>query len=170
MGENDLPTVISLNGALKEALDSLAPPDLTCQFRVIGNGSHVPADSLQQGLKALFEGWEIVQPLKEGNFAEIRNQADRRFEKFGVPGKLSEDSLRELGATLLGEKKGAKALEVLQYRVDLYPRSAEAWVSLGDACRLGGQTAKARECYDQALVLAPGHAAAKLKRGELDKK
>jgi len=167
MGENDLPTVLSQNGWLKESLDSLAPPDLTCRFLVIENGGHVPADSLQQGLSALFEGWRIAQPLTESNFAEIRRKADERVEKYDVPGKLPEDSLRELGATLLGEKKSATALEVLQYRVDLYPRSADAWVSLGDAHRLGGETGKARECYNQAL--APGHAAATSKRAELDK-
>jgi len=169
MGENDLPTVLSQNGALKEALDSLAPPDLVCRFLVIENGGHVPADSLQQGLSALFEGWKIAQPVTESNFSEIRRQADGRAEKFGVPGKLAEDSLRELGAALLGEKKSAKALEVLQYRVDLFPRSADAWVGLGDAHRLGGQTAKARECYHQALALAPGHTAAASRLAELDK-
>ena len=170
MGENDLPTVLSQNGGLKEALDSLAPPDLTCRFLVIENGGHVPADSLQQGLRALFEGWRIAQPLTESNFAEIRRRSDERAEKYGVQGKLPEDSLRELGATLLGEKKSAKALEVLRYRADLYPRSADARVSLGDAYRLGGETDKARECYNQALALVPGHAAATSKRAELDKK
>lgn len=49
MGEKDLPTVLSYNGALKEAFDAFAPPDLTCRFLVIGNAGHVPADSLQQG-------------------------------------------------------------------------------------------------------------------------
>jgi uncharacterized protein len=170
MGENDLPTILSHNGALKEALDSFAPPDLTSRFIVIENGGHVPADSLQQGLSALFKGWKIAQPLKESNFAEIRMQADQRFDKYGAPGKLPEDSLRELGAALLGEKKTAKALEVLQYRADLYPRSADARVALGDACRQAGQATRARECYNQALVIAPGHAAAKSRLEELDKK
>lgn len=170
MGENDLPTVISQNGALKEALDSLAPPDLTCQFRVIGNGGHVPADSLQLGLSVLFEGWKIVQSIKESTFAEIRKQADRRLEKYGVSGKLPEDDLQGLGRSLLNDKKYAAAIEVLQYRADLYPRSADARVALGDAYHQSGQIAKARECYNQALVLVPGHAIATIKLGELDKK
>jgi predicted alpha/beta superfamily hydrolase len=67
MGENDLPTVLSRNGALKEAFDTLAPPDLTCRFLVIGNSGHVPADSLRQGLNALYEGWKIEQTLKKSN-------------------------------------------------------------------------------------------------------
>jgi predicted alpha/beta superfamily hydrolase len=170
MGEKDLPTVLSQNGALKEALDTLAPPDLTGRFLVIGNGGHVPADSLRLGLSALFEGWKIVQPLREDNFAEIRKQADQRIEKYGVSGKLPEDSLRELGAALLGEKKSAEALDVLRYRADLYPRSADARVALGDAYRQSGQTAKARECYNQARVLVPGHREASFKLKELDSK
>jgi uncharacterized protein len=170
MGENDLPTVLSQNGALKEAIDTLAPPDLTGRFLVIENGGHVPADSLRQGLSALFEGWAIGSSLKESNFDEIRKQADQRAEKFGVPGKLPEDDLAILGRSLLGEKKYAKALEVLQYRADLYPRSADARVALGDAYRQSGQTAKARECYTQALVLVPGHREAAAKLKELDSK
>jgi enterochelin esterase-like enzyme len=38
MGENDLPTVLSQNGALKEALDTLAPSDLTGRFPAAGAG------------------------------------------------------------------------------------------------------------------------------------
>ena len=169
-GENDLPTVLSQNGALKEAIDTLAPPDLTGRFLVIENGGHVPADSLRQGLSALFEGWKIGPSLKESNFDEIRRQADQRSEKFGVPGKLPEDDLAILGRSLFGEKKYAKAVEVLLYRVGLYPRSADARVALGEAYRQSGQTAKARECYNQALAIAPGHAAATAKLKELDSK
>ncbi len=170
MGENDLPTVLSQNGALKEAIDTLAPPDLTGRFLVIENGGHVPVDALTQGLCALFEGWKIGSSLKESNFDEIRKQADQRAEKFGVPGKLPEDDLAILGRGLRGEKKYAKAVDVELYRAGLYPRSANAWASLGDSHRLAGQTAKARECYEKALTLSPEHSQAKSGLGELDKK
>jgi hypothetical protein len=169
MGENDLPTVISQNGALKEAIDTQAPPDLTGRFLVIEKGGHVPADALPEGLKALFEGWKIDQTLNESNFGEIRARAESRVEKFGVPGKLPEDDLAMLGRSLMGENKFAKAVEVLCYRADIYPRSADAWASLGDAYRRAGQTAKARESYQKALALAPEHAQAKSGLGELDK-
>ena len=71
---------------------------------------------------------------------------------------------------LFGEKKYAKAVEVLLYRAALYPRSADARVALGEAYRQSGQIAKARECYNQALAIAPGHAAATAKLKELDSK
>jgi hypothetical protein len=44
----------------------------------------------------------------------------------------------------------------LQYRAELFPRSADARAALGDAYRQSGQIAKARECDNQTLSLAPG--------------
>lgn len=170
MGENDLPTVLSQNGALKEAIDTQAPADLSVRFLVIEKGGHVPADALPEAMKALFEGWKIDQTLNENNFGEIRARAESRVEKFGVPGKLPEDDLAMLGRSLLGEKKFDKAVDVELYRAGLYPRSANAWASLGDAHRQAGQTAKARECYQKALALSPEHSQAKSGLGELDKK
>jgi Tfp pilus assembly protein PilF len=54
--------------------------------------------------------------------------------------------------------------------VEGYPRSADAQVSLGDAYRQSGNPDKARECFKQALALAPGHAGAAARLKELDKK
>ncbi len=163
MGEHDLPTVVSLNGALKETISSQGPAGLTCRLRVIENGEHVPPDALVEGLRALFQGWKITRPLTEGSFAEIRAQVDRRLEQFGVPGKIDEEVLESLGDNLLGEKKLAKALEVLAYRAASYPRSADGQVGLGDAYRQSGNLDKARECYRRAIAIAPGHAAATAK-------
>jgi len=87
MGEHDYPTVVSLNGALKETIGTRAPAGLTCRLRVIENGEHVPPDSLVEGLRVLFQGWKITRPLNERSFAEIRAQVDGRLEKFGVPGR-----------------------------------------------------------------------------------
>jgi hypothetical protein len=137
-----------------------APAGLTCRLRVIENGEHVPPDALVEGMKVLFQGWKVTRRLTESSFAEIRAQVDGRLERFGVPGKIDEDALKSLGNSLLGEKKLAKALEVLEYRAASYPQSADAQVGLGDAYRESGSLDKARECYQRALGIAPGHAAA----------
>jgi hypothetical protein len=168
MGEHDLPTVLSQNGELKEKIDRLAPPDLTCRLAVIGNGGHVPANALLEGMRCRFEGWKISRPLSENSFAEIRAQVDKRFETYGISGLLPEDELASLGASLLGKKKYGKAIDVAQYRVACYPGSVDARVSLGDAYRDSGKPDKARECFKKALVLAPGHGAATARLIELD--
>jgi predicted alpha/beta superfamily hydrolase len=61
MGENDLPTVLSQNGLLKEQCDSLAPAGLSCRMAVLEGGGHVPGDSLVEGLRRAFEGWKDRQ-------------------------------------------------------------------------------------------------------------
>ena len=58
MGENDLPTVLSQNGLLKEQCDALAPAGLSCRLAVLGGRGHVPNDSLVEGLRLHFEGWK----------------------------------------------------------------------------------------------------------------
>jgi uncharacterized protein len=63
MGENDLPTILSQNGALKEQCDIVAPAGLSCRMVVIGGGGHVPGDSLVEGLRRAFEGWKPATPL-----------------------------------------------------------------------------------------------------------
>lgn len=62
MGENDLPTIISQNGLLKEQCDALAPAGLSCRLGVLAGGGHVPGNSLVEGLRRAFEGWKIATP------------------------------------------------------------------------------------------------------------
>jgi uncharacterized protein len=58
MGERDLPTIISQNGALKETIDRLQPAGLTCRLRVVDEAGHVPPDALAEGLRIAFRGWK----------------------------------------------------------------------------------------------------------------
>lgn len=65
MGERDFPTIISQNGALKEAIDTTAPAGLSCRLAVLRGAEHVPANSLVAGLRDLFEGWKPAPPAPE---------------------------------------------------------------------------------------------------------
>ncbi len=58
MGENDLPTILSQNGALKESLAELAPSGLAGRLIVIEKGEHVPGQALLEGLRRVYEGWK----------------------------------------------------------------------------------------------------------------
>jgi predicted alpha/beta superfamily hydrolase len=166
MGEQDLPTVLVQNSALKERVEALAATGLTCRLTVIEGAGHVPAASLVTGVRCLFEGWSLGQPLTAQSFQEIRDKVQGRLARYGVAEKLPESALQSLGDTLLEAKKTAEALAVCRYRAESYPRSAEAQVGLGDAYRQGGQPEKARACYRQALVLAPDHPTAGIRLRE----
>jgi len=124
MGERDLPTVISQNGALKELIDTAGPTGLSCRLAVVRGAEHVPPDSLAAGLRDVFDGWKITERLTEETFSELRVRAEGRLAKFGVAGDLPEGALKDLAESLLAEKKSAKAAEVLEYRARAYPVSA----------------------------------------------
>lgn len=124
MGERDLPTVISQNGALKELIDTAGPAGLSCRLAVVRGAEHVPPDSLAAGLRDVFDGWKITERLTEETFSELRVRAEGRLAKFGVAGDLPEGALKDLAESLLAEKKSAKAAEVLEYRARAYPVSA----------------------------------------------
>jgi predicted alpha/beta superfamily hydrolase len=64
MGERDLPTIISLNGALKETIDRLQPAGLTCRLRVVDDAEHVPPDALVEGLRIAFRGSKPPRPSR----------------------------------------------------------------------------------------------------------
>ncbi len=63
MGEQDLPTVLVQNSALKESVEALAPAGLICRLTVIERAEHVPGAALLTGVRRLFEGWSPGRPL-----------------------------------------------------------------------------------------------------------
>ena len=81
MGENDLPTVLSQNGALKEQCDLIAPAGLSCRLAVLRGGGHVPGDSLVEGLRLAFEGWKkAAAPTGKETIPGSRTRADARLK------------------------------------------------------------------------------------------
>lgn len=126
MGERDLPTVISQNGALKELIDTSAPAGLSCRLAVVRGAEHVPVDSLAAGLRDVFDGWKITERLTGETFSALRAHAEGRLARFGVAGDLPEGALSALAESLLAEKETAKAAEVLEYRARAYPTAAGA--------------------------------------------
>ena len=76
VGENDLPTVLSLNGALKETIGAAAPAGLSCRFRVIENAEHVPPGALLEGLRVLFKDSKVTKPPSPGEPPSLHRQGN----------------------------------------------------------------------------------------------
>lgn len=71
---------------------------------------------------------------------------------------LFEVELNDYGYQLMGEKRVDDAITVLQLVTELYPESANAWDSLGEAHALAGHRARATYCYARSLRLNPDNA------------
>ena len=85
------------------------------------------------------------------------------YRKLAESGDIvgSEAYLNTQGYRLIGQKRYPAAKQVLALTAALYPASANAWDSLGEACLLNGDTDAARTHYGKALSLDPNLASAK---------
>ena len=93
--------------------------------------------------------WRI---LSAGSFVE---------SSFGTfPGAI-ETRLDRIGNDLLGVKKQRDAIRVLALEAQLFPQSAAAHQSLGDAYAAAGETKLAIESYEKSLALNPKNEAGK---------
>jgi tetratricopeptide (TPR) repeat protein len=71
---------------------------------------------------------------------------------------FKESSLNLLGYQLLQAKKNSEAIAVFEMVVATYPKSANAYDSLADACVATGERVRALEASKKVLELLPGDA------------
>lgn len=79
----------------------------------------------------------------------------------GTAGESKAEDLIELGVFYFLNGRLAKAIEVLSQARDLAPQNAEVFYNLGLVYEARNSFREARDMYEQALKLAPGHKAAK---------
>jgi tetratricopeptide (TPR) repeat protein len=73
---------------------------------------------------------------------------------------VRERRINNLGYSLLNANKTREAVALLKLNAEWYPRSANAWDSLGEACLKAGDRDLAIRNYEKALQLDPGSVSA----------
>jgi Flp pilus assembly protein TadD len=84
--------------------------------------------------------------------------------------KPSDRDFGALGYDLMDKNKIFSAIQVFRYNVELYPESAEAYNSLGEAYMKTGNKEFAIENYEKSLKLNPNQTNAKERLKEHKKK
>jgi len=106
-------------------------------------------------------GRVLIAAYREGGLdAALARGEALRADRSGLY-DADEGALNELGYFVLGEKKAEDAVRVFRKNTEMFPKSANAQDSLGEACEAMGDTACARAAYARAVELDPGlrHAA-----------
>ncbi|HTZ33209.1 MAG TPA: serine hydrolase [Methylomirabilota bacterium] len=78
-----------------------------------------------------------------------------QFRPALVRGDISEDSINSSGYRLLSQKKIADAILIFQLNVELYPKSSNAYDSLGEAYMNNNEKDLAIQNYQKSLELNP---------------
>jgi hypothetical protein len=87
----------------------------------------------------------------DATIAEYRRLKRQGFGNLVV----GEGELNALGSRLLQQKKAREAMEILKLNVEAYPKSANVYDSLGEACMIAGEKALATQNYRKSLALDP---------------
>ena len=83
---------------------------------------------------------------------------------------FDEATLNNLGYLLVKKEKFDDALKVFQLNTEMYPESANAWDSLGEAWAKKGDALRAVTCYQKSLQLNPKNENARKMLKKLEKK
>jgi len=81
----------------------------------------------------------------------------------------SEDLLNDVGYALIGQKKFADAVTILEYNTQLFPNSANVFDSLGEGYYRAGRKSEALANYKKAVNLDPKLESARKMIAELTK-
>ncbi|HEX9919695.1 MAG TPA: serine hydrolase, partial [Pyrinomonadaceae bacterium] len=107
----------------------------------------MPKQSIAEALmKTLSERGDVAAAVKQ--YRELRATQAAAYD-FG------EGELNALGYQLLGAKKMKEAIEIFKLNVEVHPRAANPYDSLGEAYLLAGERELALQNYRKAVELNP---------------
>ncbi len=101
----------------------------------------------------------------DDTMADLRKQRGKESGLY-----FDEGSFNFFGYSLMNSGKIAEAVKVFQFNVEIFPRSANAYDSLGEACMKNGNRELAIENYKKSLELNPDNDNARKMLEELQPK
>jgi predicted alpha/beta superfamily hydrolase len=114
--------------------------------------------SIRDGLSHIFAGYAPSLDTLYAYPERLEDQYRQLSARLGTEVFLQEGLVNYFGNTFLNTyREMNKALLCFQLNTRHYPRSANAWDSLGEAYAAAGDRAKAIESYTRSLELDPGN-------------
>ncbi|MCC6557333.1 MAG: amidohydrolase family protein [Polyangiaceae bacterium] len=154
--------------ALKARLDAIRPAceqDLRSVARELGSDPRRAARYLAENdpLGKLGEA-VLADVARRQGVPELRRLLRRVRQTAPDLDIAGEDMVNNLGYTLLAEGDAQRAIDVFIANVEDFPRSANAFDSLGEAYAKAGDMARAVQSYGKALEVDPRYPNAELAR------
>jgi tetratricopeptide (TPR) repeat protein len=98
----------------------------------------------------------LIMEWVSGGYDALSRQYRIFKEKY--PRNVNESLLNGLGYVFLGNKLYEGAVQIMKLNVEVYPNSANAYDSLGEAYMNSGDKKRAIENYEKSLKLNPENA------------
>ena len=119
------------------------------------NHASVPLLSLYHGLLYVFDGFKQVG---EESLPAMKTRFNRLSKRLGGDMLPTEGYVNSMGYTMLYAAKDVKkAIAFFEYNISNFPKSANAYDSLGEAYMIKGDKAQAIKNYKKSLKLDPSN-------------
>lgn len=129
---------------------------------VEGDHGSMVGRNIYDGLLFFFSGWKIPGTVLRNGEVEVIEEYLKtntaKWAKYGFDESaiLPERMINSLGYYLLNQKEYEKAVDIFSYNIKRFPKSFNAYDSLGEAYMIMGEKEKAIKYYKQAIKLNPG--------------
>jgi hypothetical protein len=143
--------------------------------------AEVSSDDFHLGRDPVLDA--VINYVPGSSFAELLNEAQTQTDIRAFLTKYrafkadpthrfveTEGPMNRLGYALLQNKRAADALEVFKLNAESFPRSANAFDSLGDGYQAVGNRELAIQSYEKALAIDPNFASSRESLGRLKAK
>jgi dienelactone hydrolase len=140
---------------VRDFLDEKLKGDPDGSKRLVADVSRADGGLLkhESGLPAPPSPKEFVALIQQRGFAAATAIVDQYRREIAVETIVNESVFNSLGYELMAEKRFTEAIGILRLVTFVYPQSANAADSLGDAYALANQKANARDAYQKAIEL-----------------
>src|SRR5262249_10254105 len=108
------------------------------------------------GLKTVFADWQLPVGANggpEGGLDGIENHYRQLSKRYCSTIQPPENLLNQLGYGLMGQKKLGEAIRVFERNVELYPKSANVYDSLGEGYENAGKLELAMQNIEKAIAM-----------------
>lgn len=146
---------------LSAMLDARPVPGLRFGIKIYDDETHhsLMLRSVRDGLGHMFAGYAPSLETLYAHPERLEDQYRQLSARLGTQVFLQEGLINYFGYTFLNTYREIdKAILCFQLNTRHYPRSANAWDSLGEAYAVAGDRARAIESYTKSLELDPGNA------------
>jgi len=154
---NENPHVVDTLAAM---LKKDAPKNLQWQLNKYEAENHfsVTYKSLFDGLKFIYANWFIdFYGSRKMAYKDISTHFDSLSVEFGYKISPTEEFVNNCGYRQLRLGNTSEAIDIFQHNIALFPQSANAYDSMGEAYMVNGDKEKAIANYEKSIRLNPAN-------------
>jgi len=141
--------------ALDQMMQAAKCKQLAFRFEKMQTENHgsVTLKSLYNGLEYIFADFPLPSGIVDKGVEAIKAHYKAISDKYKYEARVPEYTLNLMGYQLIGQNKLKEAIALFEYNVELYPKSANVYDSLGEAYQANKQYQFAKKNFEMAVKL-----------------